>query len=85
MADQMNSWGLKFGQVVQPPKFELSPGGHYPKMPMERRCGVNRYLTHDDKEYEWLQLFLKVVTWMEEKFGAVEIPPTDEVGAKDAS
>ena len=35
-------------------------------------------MTYDEREYEWLQSFLKVVTWMEQNFGAVEVPAEPE-------
>jgi len=37
---------------------DLAPGTH--------RCVCHRVKCHDDREYEWLRAFLKVVTWIEE-------------------
>jgi hypothetical protein len=30
---------------------------------------VKKWKPHDEREYHWLEAFLKVVTWMEEEFG----------------
>jgi hypothetical protein len=33
------------------------------------RCENSRIAPYDDREYDWLEAFLKVVTWMEDEFG----------------
>lgn len=32
-------------------------------------------MTYDAREYEWLRVFLEVVTWMEKEFEFVKTPP----------
>jgi hypothetical protein len=51
------------------PRFRASCIDHHDKVPAEHhRCGVARVKTFDKREYEWLCVFLQVVTWMERAF-----------------
>jgi hypothetical protein len=59
------------------PVFFIHTGGHAYDLPNNvHRCVGGRVKPHDEREYEWLKAFLKVVTWMEENLDI----PTDVVG-----
>ena len=75
---------LATGPDSKKPAFDHEFIKHSNDLPLEfHRCGVSKVMTYDEREYEWLRSFLEVVTWMEKKFGAVEIPVEEEV--KDSS
>ncbi|QSZ37674.1 hypothetical protein DSL72_008773 [Monilinia vaccinii-corymbosi] len=51
------------------PKFFVGRRGHENTPQIEHRC-VNKHIKpHDQREYEWLAAFLKVVTWIEWNIG----------------
>lgn len=52
-----------------PPVFDMNLGPHQyiSDVPGKiHRCFARRYLCHDEREFEWLRAFLRVVTWMED-------------------
>ncbi|KAM3065866.1 hypothetical protein ACMFMG_009911 [Clarireedia jacksonii] len=52
------------------PRFLVEKNTQYPGMPSVREIATAQKLKPlDGREYEWLESFLKTVTWMEEKFG----------------
>jgi hypothetical protein len=48
------------------PIFSIKKGKHSsPELPWNvHRCPVRKILPYDEREYEWLEAFLKVVSWM---------------------
>jgi len=47
------------------PIFSIKKGKHSPELQWNiHRCPVRKILPYDEREYEWLNAFLKVVTWM---------------------
>jgi len=61
----------------QKPVFFIHTEGHAYDLPNNvHRCVTGRVMPHDNREYEWLNAFLKVVTWMDENLDI----PTEEVG-----
>ncbi|RAL68230.1 hypothetical protein DID88_008933 [Monilinia fructigena] len=54
------------------PKFFVGKGGHENTLQIEYRC-VNKHIKpHDQREYEWLAAFVKVLTWIELEIGPVK-------------
>ncbi|RDL40059.1 uncharacterized protein BP5553_00038 [Venustampulla echinocandica] len=54
----------------QSPVFLIDAGCHSQNIPVGiHRCVARRFKPYDDREYDWLKAFLKVVTWMEENLG----------------
>jgi hypothetical protein len=55
------------------PRFLVNKHIRYPGMPPRQRIATAQKLKPlDAREYEWIEAFLKTVTWMEEKFGAAK-------------
>jgi hypothetical protein len=51
------------------PRFYIEMKPHSENLPVHlHRCPVKKRRPHDEREYEWLEAFLKVVTWMEKEF-----------------
>lgn len=68
------------GRKTTKPVFDRERNSHseaiYPAFSTlheHHKCGINNIMTRDEREYVWIREFLKVVTWMEKKFGAVEV------------
>jgi hypothetical protein len=60
-------WPEKSKELHEPkPTFFINKEPH--RMDLPERCHrcIARYKPYDDREYEWLRAFLKVVSWMEE-------------------
>ena len=55
---------------VKNPRFFIESKPHSAHLPENiHRCLVRKRKPYDEREYEWLEAFLKVVTWMEKQFG----------------
>jgi hypothetical protein len=55
------------------PVFFINKEPHSVELPGEiHRCLARKIMPHDDREYKWLNAFLKVVTWMEKNLGKDE-------------
>jgi hypothetical protein len=60
-----------FDNYVQNPRFFIDPKPHPANLPAEfHRCPVRECKPHDDREYKWLEAFLKAVSWMQKEFGS---------------
>ncbi|KAB8304386.1 hypothetical protein EYC80_003790 [Monilinia laxa] len=53
------------------PRFFVDKGGHENTLRTEYRCANRHIKPHDQREYEWLAAFVKVVTWIELEIGPV--------------
>ncbi|KAF7508941.1 hypothetical protein GJ744_008497 [Endocarpon pusillum] len=52
------------------PRFFINKEPHSNCLPGNlHRCPVRKIMPYDEREYEWLEAFLKVVSWMEKKLG----------------
>jgi len=57
--------------VVEVPQMFVDPRPHRLRLPEEfHRCPVRKQMPFDEREYQWLEAFAIVVTWMQEGFGA---------------
>ena len=67
------------------PVFYINRKGHEPGLAASsHRCPVFKRKPHNEREYQWLEAFLKVVTWMEENLGEHAVTTKrDEEGAKN--
>lgn len=55
------------------PVFLFDTKPHSPKLPQHlHRCRGRKVMAYDEREYEWLRVFLKVVTWMEDNLSGKE-------------
>lgn len=55
------------------PIFLVDTKPHPPDLPSDiHRCPVRKVMAYDEREYEWLRAFLKVVTWMEDNLSGKE-------------
>ncbi|KAH8770322.1 hypothetical protein BGZ57DRAFT_441715 [Hyaloscypha finlandica] len=60
-----------FDNYVQNPRFFIDPKPHPATLPAEfHRCPVRECKPHDDREYKWLEAFLKALSWMQKEFGS---------------
>jgi hypothetical protein len=60
-------WPEKSKEQHDPkPTFFINKEPHRMDLPEKCHRCVARYKPYDDREYEWLRAFLKVVSWMEE-------------------
>jgi len=56
---------------VKVPQIFIDPKPHQLNLPEKfHRCPVRKQKPFDEREYQWLEAFAKVVTWMQEEFGA---------------
>ena len=61
---------IRFCRLDDPPSFYVETKAHSPNLPKQiHRCTAAHIMPYDEREYEWLHAFLKVVTWMEDEFG----------------
>ncbi|ERF73744.1 hypothetical protein EPUS_00998 [Endocarpon pusillum Z07020] len=52
------------------PRFFINQEPHSDCLPGNlHRCPLRKIMPYDEREYEWLEAFLKVVSWMEKKLG----------------
>jgi hypothetical protein len=55
----------------QKPRFHVETKPHAENIPANlHRCPMKKRKPHDEREYVWLEAFLKVVTWIEKEFDA---------------
>ncbi|KAE9381199.1 hypothetical protein N431DRAFT_424790 [Stipitochalara longipes BDJ] len=63
---------------VEAPRFFINPKPHRPNLPEDfHRCPVKKQKPFDDREYQWLEAFAKVVTWMQKEFGSGALEAVD--------
>jgi hypothetical protein len=66
-----------FSSRVTKPHIHIQSNSHIWNLSGKfHRCPVKKWKHHDEREYHWLEAFLKVVAWMEEAFGHVGYEPS---------